>query len=398
MDRRTLMGASAAISAAVSSFFTGRAAEAKAATKEYPTGTLQPRGHVNRLERFASVDLESRQDFLMSFRTWVNTDLSRKAQMRADEVLKEKGIPRDKEMTHQEAAALLEGEPVIALSSRTWLTAQQLMWNGLREEFEGNADKYLSEMEAADKMGPGKLELNPNMKMPDYVKHEIHIQPGGYVGNEFAGHMYHYGTNAFYTGRNFNDELHVGSANNMPIPKDGKVKRILDVGCGIGQLSMALKERFPDAEIWGIDAGGPMVRYAHLRSVERGLDVNFAQRLGEDTKFPDGYFDIVTSYIMFHEVNPEGTAAQVKEAWRLVRPGGIYYPLDFKLTGVPARNAYGQYRGWMDHRWNNEVWALKFRKNGLPDMIRNAGFDLNEKEPELLRGFGILNATKPMNA
>jgi len=126
--------------------------------------------------------------------------------------------------------------------------------------------------------------------------------------------------------------------------------------------------------------------------------MHFSQRLGEDTQFPDNYFDIVTSYIMFHEVSPEGTAAHVKEAMRIVRPGGIYYPLDFKLTGVPRRTAYGQYRGWMDHRWNNEVWTQKFRTNGLPDMIRKAGFELNEKEPELLRGFGILNATKPMNA
>ncbi len=398
MDRRTLVGVGAAVTTAVSSFFGGRKAEAKAKDMPYPKGTMQPRGHMERLERFANLDIESRQDFLMSYRAFINTDLSRMANMRADAILKAKGIPRDKELSQEEAISLLQDDPVIAMSTRGWLSAQQLMWNGLKDEFEGNADRYLSEMEAADKMGPGKLELKPDLKLPDYVKHEIHIQPGGYVGNEFAGHMYHYGTNAFYTGRNFNDELHVGSANNMPIPKDGKVLRILDVGCGIGQLSMALKERFPKAEVWGIDVGGPMIRYAHLRSVERGLDVNFSQRLGEDTQFPDNYFDIVTSYIMFHEVSPEGTAAHVKEAMRIVRPGGIYYPLDFKLTGVPRRTAYGQYRGWMDHRWNNEVWTQKFRTNGLPDMIRKAGFELNEKEPELLRGFGILNATKPMNA
>ncbi|MDX2145400.1 MAG: class I SAM-dependent methyltransferase [Rhodospirillaceae bacterium] len=395
MDRRTLMGATAAVSAAVGSLFTGRKAQAKAKdTMPYPKGTLQPRGHIERLERLPTVDLESRQDFLMSFRTWVNTELSRAGQARAEEIVKEKGLA-GKDLTQQDAIALLQDDPVISMSTRAWLSAQQLMWNGLREEFEGNADKYLAEMEAADKMGPGTLELNPNAKWPDYVKHEIHIQPGGYVGSEFAGHMYHYGTNAFYTGRNFNDELHVGSAARMPVPKDGKVKRILDIGCGIGQLALALKERFPDAEVWAIDVGGPMIRYGHLRAVERGLAVNFAQRLGEDTKFPDNYFDIVTSYIMFHEVNPEGTAAQVKEAMRIVRPGGIYYPLDFKLTGAPRRTAYGLYRGWMDHRWNNEVWTQKFRANGLPDMIRKAGFELNEKEPELLRGFGVLNATKP---
>ena len=398
MDRRTLMGASAAVTAAVSSFFTGRKAYAKTDAKIMPAGTLAPRGRFGRMERLATLDLESRQDFLMSFRTWANTDLSRAANMRGDAILAAKGIPKDADLKREEAVALLQDDPLIQTSTRAWISCQQLSWNGLKEEFDGNADKYLSEMEATDKMGPGKLELNPTANFPDYVKHEIHIQPGGYVGSEFAGHLYHYGTNGFYTGRNTNDELHVGAASRMPIPKDGKALRILDVGCGVGQLAMALKERFPDAEVWGIDSGGPMIRYAHLRAVERGLDVNFAQRLGEDTKFPDNYFDIVTSYIMFHEVNPEGTAGHVKEAMRIVRPGGIYYPLDFKLTGVQRRTAYGQYRSWWDHRWNNEVWSLKFRANGLPDMIRKAGFELNEQEPELLRGFGVLNATKPATA
>ncbi len=398
LDRRTLMGVGAAVTSALS-FITGRQAHAKAAEpKVLPAGTLAPRGRFGRMERLASLDLESRQDFLMSFRTWANSDLSRAASKRADELLESKGIKKDADLPQQEAITHLKDDPLIATSTRAWISCQQLSWNGLKEEFEGNADKYLSELEAADKMGPGKLELNPDYPWPDYVKHEIHIQPGGYVGNEFAGHMYHYGTNGFYTGRNHNDELHVGSANNMPIPKDGKVLRILDVGTGIGQLAMALKERFPNAEVWGIDAGAPMLRYAHLRAVERGLDVNFAQRMGEDTKFPDGYFDIVTSYIMFHEVNPEGTKAHVKEAMRILRPGGVFYPLDFKLTGAPRWTPYAQYRRWWDHRWNNEVWTMKFRQNGLPDIIRQAGFDLNEKEPELLKGFGILNATKPAQA
>ena len=397
-NRRSLMGAGAAIAGAFATV-TGRTAEAKKEAKmKRPEGTLAPRGSIGVLERLPELDLDSRQDFLTSFRTLVNRDLSAAGMKRADAILKGKGIDPKAELPYAEAIAMVENDPTIALGSRTWISAQQLMWNDLKGYFENNADRYLSEMEAVDKKGPGTLELNPDMKMPDYVKHEIHIQPGGYVGNPFAGHMYHYGTNAFYTGRNYQDELHRGSAQRMPIPADGKVKRILDIGCGIGQLSCALKERFPDAEVWGIDVGGPMIRYGHLRAVERGLDVNFAQRLAEDTKFPDNYFDIVTSYIMYHEVDPAGTAASVKEAWRIVRPGGVWYPLDFKLTGAQRRTAYGSYRSWMDHRWNNEVWTLKFRANGLPDMIRKQGFALNEKEPELLPGFGVLNATKPATA
>ncbi len=358
-------------------------------------GTLAPRGRFGRMERLPHVDLESRQDFLMSFRTWANGELGKAAAARADAILAAKGVAKDAPITTTQAVALLQDDPLLQTSARSWISCQQLSWDGLLEEFTANADKYLAEMAAVDQRGPGTLELNPTLKLPDYTRHEIHIQPGGYVGNDFAGHLYHYGTNGFYTGRNFQDEIHIGAANKLPIPADGKVRRILDVGTGIGQFAMALKERFPDAEVWGIDAGGPMVRYAHLRAVERGLDVNFAQRLGESSGFPDNYFDLVTSYIIFHEMSPEGTAANVKEAFRITRPGGIYYPLDFKLTNAPKRSAYGHYRLWWDHRWNNEVWSLKFRETGLPQLIRAAGFDLNEQEPEALKGYGVLNATKP---
>lgn len=401
MDRRKIIAAGTSLAAAFGAVSGAGAASGSANGKTgsktvLPAGTLAPRGRFHRMERLPYLDLESRQDFLQSFRSFANREMSAAANKRAESLLTEQGIAKDSINTGQQAAELLQHDPVVQTATRAWISCQQLSWNGLREEFEGKRDRYLAEMEAVDRQGPGKLELNPDLQLPDYTRHEIHIQPGGYIGNPFAGHLYHYGTNGFYQGRNFNDELHVGAAQKLPVPQDGKVLRILDVGTGIGQLAMALKERFPQAEVWGIDAGAPMVRYAHLRAVERSLDVNFSRRLGEDTQFPDNYFDIVTSYIMFHEVSPEGTRAMVKEAWRITRPGGIFYPIDFKLTNAPKRSPYGFFRLWWDHRWNNEVWALKFRQNGLPDLIRQAGFNLNEQAPEALAGFGILNASKPV--
>jgi ubiquinone/menaquinone biosynthesis C-methylase UbiE len=361
----------------------------------YPPGTLAPRGRFERMERLPTLALESRQNFLRSFRTWVNISLSGSAAQRGNEVVREHNLPTDQQVPEDVALELMSKEPLAQIASRAWLSAQQLTWNGLREEFEGNVDKYLDEMAAVDDYGP-ILELNPDLDIPAYAKHEIHIMPGGYVGSPVAGHLYHYGTNGFYMGRNDNDDIHVGAARRMVTPADGKVLRILDVGTGIGQFAMALKERFPEAEVWGIDVGGPMVRYAHLRATERKLDVNFAQRLAEDTKFPDNYFDIVTSYIMFHEVEPEATRRAMHEAYRITRPGGVFYPVDFNTLNQPPRTAYQQYRSYMDHRWNCEPWTPKWRACNPQEMIREAGFDLNTEGPAVLPNFGVLNATKPV--
>ena len=414
INRRSVMGLFAGAASLAAAPFASRAAQQRAAPPaggmmfetrdDLPPppknpanvpGTLAPRGRNGRMERLPEIDLESRMDFLRSVRTFANEVMSPAAGKRADDILAGKGISTDTELPMEESIALLQDDPVVSARTRTWTSVQQLTWKNIKAECENNADTYLSEMEAVDNRGPGTLELNPDLEMPDYTRHEIHIQPGGYVGNDFAGHMYDYGTNGFYTGRNDQDALHMTAAFGLPIPEDGKIRRILDIGTGIGQLALALKERFPDAEVWGIDVGGPMVRYGHLRAVERGMDVNFAQRLAEDTRFPDNHFDLVTSYIMFHEVSPQGTRDIVNEAYRITRPGGIFYPIDFNLKNPWPRTAYGQYRRWWDHRWNNEVWTIKYRTNGMQDIIRSAGFDLNEEGPVALPRFGVLNATKP---
>ncbi len=407
IKRRTLLGAGAVLASgaglssqadvrapSLAGLASGAPGSEDAVGDVYPPGTLAPRGRFGRSERLPTLELESRQNFLRSFRTWVNMSLSAKAAQRANEVLGERGLAADRELPQDQALELLMNEPLPQLATRAWLSSQQLMWHGLREEFEGNVGKYLAEMEAVDDYGP-YLELNPDLPVPDYIRHEIHIMPGGYVGNPVAGHLYHYGTNGFYMGRNDNDEIHSGAAQRLPVPADGQVRRILDLGTGVGQFAMALKERFPDAEVWGIDAGGPMVRYAHLRATERKLDVNFAQRLAEDTKFPDNHFDLITSYIMFHEIEPEATRRIMHEAYRITRPGGVYYPVDFNTLDNPPRTAWQQYRGYMDHRWNCEPWTPHWRFCNPQQMIRDAGFSLDTDAPAVIPRYGILNATKP---
>ena len=119
-----------------------------------------------------------------------------------------------------------------------------------------------------------------------------------------------------------------------------------------------------------------MVRYAHMRAQKLKADVHFTQRLAEETGFPDNHFDIVTSNIMFHEVTADASRAIVKETNRILRPGGVFYPIDF-YTGTPApKAAYGRFRSWWDHRWNNEVWRLDYANLDFAEVIRNANLDL----------------------
>jgi len=395
IGRRQLFGVAAGSLTLMSGLKAADAAAAAGAMSAAPG--VKPRGVEGRLVRLATLDLESQQDFTKGFRRLQNKALRAASFAAFERVLEREGIDQTKPITVEQLRKLVENEPGVNIASKTWLDNQYYMWKTLQLHFRENADAYLSEMESTDKAGPGMLELSSRLDIPTYARHEIHIQPGGYVGDPFAGHMYHYGTNSFYTGTshglNDQDEAHTQAATRLPLPADGKVRRILDLGCGIGQLTVALKERFPNAEVWGLDVGGPMLRYGHMRAVRLGVGVNFSQRLAEETQFPDNHFDLVTSYLLHHEVPAQITLKIIDEVRRITRPGGVYYPLDFVSggTAMPPRQMYGR---WWDHRWNNEPWSLEYHSVPFTDEIGRRGFNLVSNAQAVIRGYGIRHAIK----
>ena len=234
------------------------------------------------------------------------------------------------------------------------------------------------------------------MHLPKYTTHEIHSMPGGYVGDPFAGHMYHAGTDlGAYVDTNFQDGVHMRMAAAAVAPEDGKVRRILDQGTSIGQFATSMKRRFPDAEVWGIDVGGPMVRYAHMKAVDMGVQVHFAQRLCEETGFPDNHFDIVTSNLLFHEVTKAAAGDIIRESYRVLRPGGVFSPTD---ANDPHQTAHAKFTWWYNYRWNHEDWFLDWMQVDFTGEMERAGFKVVEVakqrglRPPLHRHQGLASA------
>ena len=393
MHRRKLLSMAVFGAATAGATALLRSPESLAATKSSMLldPRYSPRGVDGMHARLGTLDVDSRQDFTKGFGVMQRRQVRAAADRALDRVLEREGIDPTQDMDMATLLKLVENEPAITISPQTWLANQRLTWKNLQDYFHANADAYLSEMEAADKSGPGSLELSPGMFIPEHASHQIHIQPGGYVGDPFAGHMYQYATNSFWfavRGHNEQDQIHRAAVAKLPMPTDRKVKRILDYGCGIGQFTLALKERFPDAEVWGLDIGGPMVRYSHMRAAHLGFDVNFVQRLAEDNGFPDGYFDLVTSFIAHHEMPAEVSRQVVAEVQRVSRPGAVYYPVDFKNGGerMMPRMLFGR---WWDHRWNNEPWSLQFSAMNFDKDIQDRGFYQVANAEAAVRGFGV---------
>ena len=382
LSRRNILAATSVAAAVV----TAGTQQAKAASVDVKIDAFNQTDEQKEFHaaRFATLDQESLMSFAEGFKRWNSQDLSGSDGRRSTNAfLRSKGLPvSETDLGYEESFKVMLEDPSYAAKTRLQRSAQALMWDRAFRAFHGDADKYLTLMEETDNAGPGSLELNPDMDLPDYTVHEIHAQPGGYVGDPFAGWVYHWAlTQAFYQGRNEYDQVHLSIAQGCPKPADGEVRRILDVGCASGLSTTAYKERFPNAEVWGIDVGGPLVRYAHHRAVKKDIDVHFAQRLAEDTKFPDGYFDIVSDYILFHEVTAEAASQIVPEFYRILRPGGVFNHVDLITVGNPAGSVARTIRekasSWNTHRHNFEPWWHEYIHTDFPQLLRDTGFDVD---------------------
>lgn len=107
---------------------------------------------------------------------------------------------------------------------------------------------------------------------------------------------------------------------------------VLDIGCGTGNLTMAVKARAgTEGEVHGIDAAPEMIREAERKAAEERLDIRYRVGLIEDIPFPDGQFDVVVSSLMLHHLPGDLKREGIAEIARVLRPGGRFVAVDLDL-------------------------------------------------------------------
>jgi ubiquinone/menaquinone biosynthesis C-methylase UbiE len=345
------------------------------------------RGSDGLLRRLPTYDRESEMDFFTGFRLWIQRDLRVAAAKRAHELVRisptlTAGTPIS------EIISRFSDDPLIMAHLHHWERSQVMMFRSLQQEYHADYDRHFEELDAASRMGPGTLSLCTGLHIPAYATHEIHLMPGGYVADPFAGYYYYHSANVVFPwpGGNRQDDAQRRIAQTIPLPADRRVDRVLEQGCSSGQLCIALKARFPDAEIWGNDVAAPMLRFAHMRSVSLSVETHYLQECAERSSFPDGHFDIVTNNLLFHEVPAAVAEEIVGEAYRVLRPGGIYYPVDVYTGAAPPQDPFSRFLEWWNYRWNNERWLMEYRELDLAHVMRKVGFHVDESGPPARRG------------
>jgi SAM-dependent methyltransferase len=170
--------------------------------------------------------------------------------------------------------------------------------------------------------------------------------------------------------------------------------RVLDVGCGGGWAVVQFAERFEGARCVGIDIEPYSIDLARELIAERGLGERCEVRLASvDQLGEDGAYDIATSFLVVHEIDPALKAGAFAAIARALKPGGsflifdeVYPETDADLRTMPKR--FAALAQWFELTWGNRVNT----RSELVALCEGAGLKVAE-ETSFSR-FHIMVATK----
>ncbi|MFK7957069.1 MAG: class I SAM-dependent methyltransferase [Lysobacterales bacterium] len=286
-------------------------------------------------------DEASRQAFVGALKAFVNGPLEARLARRYEDELKPAFVETHGRAPQNriEGTEAFAGDHLFQLWGSAVFSSQDLMWETLDETCSRLLPTFEARRQALANRTPlGSLELTENFVPPDPIRQvEIHRQPGGYFGQpgdkSLRLGMDYLGTGQLYMAAKGISEVGRAGEPGMGNFILGALQKrfsnldpgsILDLGCGAGLQTVAYKHAFPSAKVSGVDLSAPFLRFAHVWAEDKDLAINYRQADARHTGFADGQFDLIVSHILFHETWHDILPGIMKEAHRLLAPGGIF--------------------------------------------------------------------------
>lgn len=201
-----------------------------------------------------------------------------------------------------------------------------------------NTVKQLSDRDWDDEL---KIAQNPQLTYPEYYQRSFHGYDKGHLcwdaafEFEVAANTVHAGL-WLDAGAKGDQKLRQTYHDIVKAQLTIQPENILDLHCTVGVSTFALQAVYPQAKLTGLDFSPYYVTVARYNSQQRNANIDWIHALPEATGLPDGSFDLVSVFLMFHEMPPEATRRIFAEAHRLLRPGGYFTFMDMN----PQSEAY----------------------------------------------------------
>ncbi|WP_128382255.1 class I SAM-dependent methyltransferase [Streptomyces cavernae] len=169
--------------------------------------------------------------------------------------------------------------------------------------------------------------------------------------------------------------------------------RVLDVGCGTGNLLRATGQRHRNVDLFGLDPDPKALARAGRKARRAGLTVRLDRGFAQELPYGDGSFDRVFSSLMLHHLDSTSKDALLAEVRRVLRPDGLLVLADAVLgehghdhwhgRGRRQIGTRGRTRGGMRERMREQM-----RDNvgdSVSQRIAAAGFTVQPTRTMALR-------------
>jgi ubiquinone/menaquinone biosynthesis C-methylase UbiE len=234
------------------------------------------------------------------------------------------------------------------------------------DAFEANRAELEPQLRAP-MSGPASLTIPADVEIPKYWHNWFHNTTGGWDGHDYMGFIHGELIHRWVVGTTFPGGIFKQRALAAEQAPRTNYRRILDMGCGTGHYTSALTQRFPQAEIWGTDCSIRELEYALRVANENSWPWRLHRVPNERTGFAAGQFDLVTSYILLHELPRSAIAATLAEAFRLLEPGG-----DLVMSDVTRFAAMDPIAVWMQDTVARREVEPFWRESATLDLQRAA--------------------------
>ena len=154
--------------------------------------------------------------------------------------------------------------------------------------------------------------------------------------------------------------------------------RVLDVGCGTGNLLRTTGRKHPEVELTGLDPDPKALARARRKARRAGVAVRLERGFAQELPFPDGSFDRVFSSLMLHHLDTGSKDALLAEVRRVLRPDGVLVLADAVVT-ERGHGHLGRRKGGMGEQLRDNVGDAVSRR------IAAAGFTVEPTRTMALR-------------
>ena len=155
----------------------------------------------------------------------------------------------------------------------------------------------------------------------------------------------------------------------LPFHQKEKIN-VLDLGCGTGNISLEVKERFPNAKITSVDMAKNMIKMAKYKLASYN-DIEFIIADVRDLEFVDEFDAVVSSLALHHLHHPE-KKPYYHRIKSFLKKGGVFYNTDNILGSSPHLNQLYMDK-WIEfllkshtHEEIDSVWIPKHREEDFP--------------------------------